>query len=158
MAEPFKFPGEEEKPPEKKGGFSLFKKKEPPKEEIAPAPNIMQSVNALDARAKILEGKFNDVSRKIQLTDKNMLSERNRVTREFKVLSSEILELKRSVNDILTKMDMVISELKTCSRKDELDALSKYVDLWEPVNFATKNEVKKMIEEKLGEKEEAKEQ
>ena len=154
MAEPFKFPGEEaEKPPEKKGGFSLFKKKEPPKE--APeqqAPNVIQSVNALDARLKILEGRYNDLNRKIQLMDKNTLNERTRFTKEMKIINSDILDLKRQINEIMSNMDMIISELKTCARKDELDALNKYIDLWEPLKFATKEEVEKIIEEKLGEK------
>ena len=58
MAEPFQFPGQEEQKPHKKKGFSLFKKKEEPHEEQFPAPNIMNSVNALDARLKILEGRL----------------------------------------------------------------------------------------------------
>lgn len=139
-----------QKPHEKKGGFHLFKKKEvaPQPPELQP-PNLLHSVNALDERLKILEGRYTDLSRKTQLIDKNALAERKKFTSEMKVVNDELLELKRDMNDMKTKIDMIITELKTCARKDELDSLSKYIDLWEPVNFATRNEVEKMIEEKL---------
>lgn len=150
---PFKFPGEEaEKPPEKKSGFSLFKKKEPEKEE-GQSPEVLQAINAVDARVKILEGRHNDLIRKTQLIDKNFLDERKRFLKETKLISLDILELKRNINEISNKIDTIISELVTFARKDELDTLSKYIDLWEPVNFATKTEVEKMIEEKIGNKE-----
>lgn len=147
---PFKFPGEEEKLPEKKAGFSLFKKKELSKEQ-EPGPDILQTINAVDARLKVLEGRYNDLNRRTQLIDKNLLNERKRFAKETKLVSSDILELKRNINGIMNKIDLVISELQTCARKEELDALSKYIDLWEPIKFATKSEVEKMIDEKLEE-------
>ncbi len=129
-----------------KKAFSLFKKKEAEKPESA-MPNIQQSINSLDVRLKMIESRHNDLSRKAQLMDRNMLDERKRFTNEFRVLSSDILDLKRQINSIQGKLDMIISELKGSARKEELDALSKYIDLWDPVNFVTRNEVEKIVRE-----------
>ena len=129
-------------------GFSLFKKKEPEKKSEM-VPRVTNSVNALEGRLKILEGRYNDLNRKVQLIDKNALSERTRFTKELKIMSGDILDIKRDINEISNKIDRVISELQTCARKEEVQTLKKYIDLWEPLNFATKKEVESMIDEKI---------
>lgn len=153
MADSFSFPGAKQGQQDKggqKGGFHLFKKKEepkPPKE--LQAPDVSSSVNALDQRLKIIESRYYDLNRKTQLMDKNALEQRKKVTSEIKLINDDILELKRNINDIKKKMEKVISELKSCARKEDVQTLSKYIDLWEPLNFATREEVDKIIQEKL---------
>jgi hypothetical protein len=97
----------------------------------------------------MLEERHNDLTRKVQLIDKNLLDERTRFSKEIKVINSDILGLKRELHDLSTNVDLIISELKTCARKDELDALSKYIDLWEPLNFVSRNEVNKIVKEEI---------
>lgn len=130
-----------------KKGFTLFKKKEAVKEDVV--PSIASAVNAIDARVKILEGRYNDLSRRAQFSEKSLLEERSRFLKEIKVVNEEILDLKRRVEDLNSKMEIVISELKNCTRKDEIDTLSKYIDLWEPVNFVTRKEVEQIVKEVL---------
>lgn len=149
--EQVEFPGAEAPKPEKKG-FGLFRKKEKP---VGPSiSDVLEQITTVDRRLKILEERYTDLNRKIQVTDKNMLDERRIVTREIKVIDSDILELKRQINELRDRIDMIISELKETSRKDDLDALKRYIELWEPVNFATRSEVERMIKEKLEEKKE----
>ncbi|MEE9525132.1 MAG: hypothetical protein V3V78_00815 [Candidatus Woesearchaeota archaeon] len=132
----------------KKKGFSLFGKK---KEEEA-GPNVMvaiQQVNEVARRLRILESRYTDLSRKEQVTEKNMLGERKRFTTELKALDSEVLDLKREFNEIKTKMDTIIGGLNNLAAKEEVEALKKYIELWEPINFATREEVEKIVKEAL---------
>jgi hypothetical protein len=148
MVDEFQF-GQEQKPAAAKGGFTLFKKKEPEKVAELAAPSMGEALNSVDARLKMLEERHNDLTRKVQLIDKNLLDERTRFSKEIKEINSDILELKRELHDLNTKAELIISELRICARKDELDALSKYIDLWEPLNFITRNEVNKIIKEEI---------
>ena len=132
-------------------GFSLFKKKEEPAGPTV--SDVLNQVNVLDRRLRILESRYTDLNRKAQVTEKNMLNERKIVTGEIRSMDSDILDLKRQINDLKNKVEMIISELKTAARKEDLEAIRKYVELWEPVNFVTRNEVENIINEKLGEKE-----
>ena len=137
-----------EKPKEeKKSGFGLFKKKEEEKPSEFEPPNIQISVNALDARLKSLEGRSQDLGRRFQLMDNTALQEKKRFSKELKVADEELLELKKVVNEVKTKMDTILSELQTVAHKEDLATLQKYIDLWEPLKFATRKEVEKMIEE-----------
>ncbi|MBW2995760.1 hypothetical protein KY332_00505 [Candidatus Woesearchaeota archaeon] len=112
---------------------------------------IMQ-VNELARRLRILESRFTDLNRKEQVTEKNMLTERKRFTSELKTMDSDILDLKKEINEIRTKMDMVVGELRNLAAKEDIEAIKKYVELWEPVNFVTRAEVEKIVKEAIQEK------
>jgi hypothetical protein len=130
--------------PEKRG---LFSKK---KEEIGPSSSdLLEQLNSLGRRLRLIEGRYTDLNRKAQVTETNMLNERKRFITEIKTINSDIIELKKDMEGIKNKMDLVINELKNFAAKDELATLKKYIEFWEPVNFVTRNEVEKIIDEKL---------
>ena len=140
------FPGAEMQKPEKKG-FALFKKKEAP---AGPSiSDVLEQIGTIDRRLRIIESRNTDLDRKVQVTDKNMLGVRKRFVREIKTIDSDILEIKRHINELKHQIDLIANELKTCARKEDLDALSKYIELWEPVNFVTREEVEKIVKDAL---------
>ena len=46
-------------------------------------------------------------------------------------------------------MDLIIKELKLTAGKEEVLILKKYIDLWNPMNFATQRDVERLVEEKI---------
>jgi len=142
--------GEGETKPAKKGGF-FSKKKE---EAGANISDILEQINSLGRRIRLLESRYTDMNRKSQVTEKNMLNERKRFITEIKTTNSDVVEIKKEIDGIKNKMDMIVNELRNFAARDELDTLKKYIDFWEPVNFVTRHEVEKIIEEKLGTKKE----
>ena len=142
-----------EQPEHKKKGFELgglFGKK---KEETGSSmPDVLEQVTGVARRLRILESRYNDLSRKAQVTEKNMLSERKRFTGEVKTIDSDILELKRDFHELKTKIEMIMGEMQNFAAKEDIASVKKYVDLWEPVNFVTRDEVEKIIKDALEEK------
>lgn len=137
-------------PSEKKGG--LFRKKE----EIAipQGPSNFEQISTIDRRLRILESRYTDLSRKIQVVDGNLLNHRKLVTKEIKAINLDILDIKKQMLDFKNKIGMIIGDLSSCTRKDELEALKKYIELWDPVNFVTRNEVEQIVDEKLEDRKE----
>ena len=136
--------------PAKKGIGGLFAKKT---QEVGPnISDVLEQVNSVSRRLRIIESRYTDLNRKTQVTEKNMLNERKRFITEIKTINSDVLELKRSLNEVMFKMEIVVSELSNFAGKEDLASLKKYIELWEPVKFVTRNEVEKIIEEKLEEK------
>ncbi|MBW2981774.1 hypothetical protein KY343_02730 [Candidatus Woesearchaeota archaeon] len=136
--------GEGETKPEKKG---LFSKKT---EETGPdISDILEQVNSVGRRLRLLESRYTDLNRRAQVTETNMLNERKRFITEIKTTNSDIIELKKELEGIKNNMDLVINELKNFASKDDFAVLKKYIEFWEPVNFVTRNEVEKIIEEKF---------
>jgi len=137
---------EEESKPEKKGGF-FSKKVEPAGPNIS---DVLEQINSLGRRLRLLESRHTDLNRKMQVTETNMLNERKRFITETKTLNSDIIEVKKDIEGVKNKMDLIVNDLKNFAAKDEIETLKKYIEFWEPVNFVTRNEVEKIIEEKLG--------
>jgi uncharacterized coiled-coil protein SlyX len=135
---------EGEAKPEKKG---LFARK---KEEAGPSvSDLLEQINTLGRRLRLLESRYTDLNRRVQVNETNMLNERKRFITEIKTINSDIIELKKDIEGIKNKMDLIINELRNFASKDEFATLKKYIEFWEPVNFVTRNEVEKLIDEKL---------
>ena len=56
------------------------------------------------------------------------------------------------MQELREKLMMVIRELQTVARKDEVKVLEKYINLWNPLKFVTQNEVEQIINEILEKK------
>jgi len=140
-----------EQEPAKKGlEFSLFGKK---KEEAVPGVSyLLAQINELSRRLRLLESRSTELNRKIEVNEKNMLTERKRFAHEIKAMDADILELKKTLNEVKTRTDMIISELENFASKEDVESLKKYIELWEPLNFVTREEVEKIVKESLEEK------
>lgn len=100
---------------------------------------------------RTLEERYSNLVRRVQITEQNMLSSSKKSHAEFKAISSEIMELKKQVQEINDKLALIVKELQTLSKKEEVDVLKKYLNLWEPVNFVTQNEVEKIVKRAVDE-------
>ena len=88
------------------------------------------------------------------IIEQNMLSRYKQLNSEIKTMLSEMTELKKEVGEMKDRMLMFIKELQMCAKKEEINTLKKYIELWEPVNFVTHNEIKEIIQEELSKREE----
>ena len=133
-----------ETPAKKKKGISLFGGKN-----AAPAgPSIsdaLEQINTVGTRLSLLEDRTTNLIRRTQITDTNLLNLRKRINDEIKTINSDIIELRRSVTELNNKVDLIIKELKTRAGKEDIEVVRKYVEMWEPLNFVTREEVEKLI-------------
>jgi len=153
MAEELGFLGGSEKPPAKrKKGISLFgsKKAVPTGPSIS---DVLEQLNETGTRLSLLEDRNTNLSRRTQVTDSNLLNLRKRIDDEVKTINSDILEIKRTLTELTNKIDLIIKELKTRAGKEDVEVIRKYVEMWEPLKFVTRDEVEQIIEEAIEEKE-----
>lgn len=119
---------------------------EPSKKEETPYEAISNSVTGLGSRLRVLEERYTNVRKKTQLTDQNVLEFERDVKTEIKSLNQDLLEVKRSLSEINENLISISSELKKCVKQSELKVLEKYIDMWQPLNFITKDELNKLLE------------
>ncbi|MBI2133690.1 hypothetical protein HYU11_03335 [Candidatus Woesearchaeota archaeon] len=96
---------------------------------------------------RTLEERYSNLVRRIQVDEQNSLSSGKKVNSEIKAINLEIAEIKKGLESINAKIDIIAKELSTLSKKEEVDVLKKYLNLWEPLNFVTHNEVEKIVRE-----------
>ena len=125
---------------------SLFGKKAP-----APPALPVENIN-INNRLRLVEEKTTNLNRKIEVIEKNMLDHFKKTTQDFKTFDKELMDFKHEINALKEKADLIIKELRMTAGKDELNTLKKYLDLWSPVKFITREEVEKIIQDKLEQK------
>ncbi|RJQ19079.1 hypothetical protein C4580_05880 [Candidatus Woesearchaeota archaeon] len=124
-----------------------------PKRSEQPLPDITpptEQVNILAARLRISEERYSETRKKLLLLEQNMLTNHKRALQEIKGLQDEFSELKRTVSAVEDRIITVIKELRLTARKEDIDVMRKYLELWNPATFARIDTVEKIIDEKLG--------
>ena len=82
------------------------------------------------------------------MTDQNVLDFEKDMKSEIKSLNHDLLEIKRSVSEINENLISMSSELKKSVKQSELKVLERYIDMWQPMNFVTKEELNRHLQSK----------
>ncbi|MEM4703149.1 MAG: hypothetical protein QXP53_01555 [Candidatus Pacearchaeota archaeon] len=123
-----------------------------------------KSSNALSALLSDFSTRVNDLEERIKLMhdritilDQTLLKQNQRTIQEIKAIQDEISSLKGKIDKVEEATQHIISESQEFARKEELATFEKFMKMWEPMNFATLDDVKEMINRskirKKGEKE-----
>ena len=130
-------------PPPKKQG--IFGRAQPP--EAPDVSGMTGDINSLSRRLRLLEEGFTNLRRFFQVTEDNNIAKSKHHAAEFKTITSDISEMRKEMQEIRDKLSLVIRELQTVARKDEVKVLEKYINLWNPVKFVSQNEIEQIINE-----------
>ena len=143
MVEPMDMmPKEKKEEPKHKGLFSSSPKG--PGFDISVISNEIANIGR---STRTLEERTANLTRKSQISEQNMLMTNKKVSSEIKTINDNLHELNKAIAEIKDHLRLIIEELKRCAKKEEMKVLQRYVDMWEPVNFVTRNEVEKIIKD-----------
>ncbi|HLF55015.1 MAG TPA: hypothetical protein VI612_04815 [Candidatus Nanoarchaeia archaeon] len=115
--------------------------------EMAPSS---EQLNTIMARVRVSEERYGELRKKLLLVEQNMLGNHKKAMSEIKSLQAEINEVKRTMLAVEDRIITVIKEIRLTARKEDVDVLKRYLELWDPVKFITSEQVEKIIDEKLG--------
>ena len=132
---------------QQKKSITLFASK--PKEPGVDVTEINNQMNNLSLRLRVLEERYTNMRRKTQMIEQNMLSNQKTLKDDIKLIDSDMTELKREVIEMNNKFRQLIMELRNCAQKEEVNLVKKYVEMWEPVNFVSANQVEKIVKEEI---------
>ena len=136
-------------PGEHQHSGSLFGKQE---EQKIPEQNYSDDISNISRRLRVVEERNTNMQNRMEIVEQNMISRHKQLTTEIKTLISENNELKKDLIEIKDRMLMLIKELQMSAKKEDVTILKKYMEMWEPVNFVTHNEVEELISEALDKK------
>ncbi|MBR9699685.1 hypothetical protein GOV09_04470 [Candidatus Woesearchaeota archaeon] len=116
-------------------------------QEMGPGAGVKEELQGVARRMKMLEERYTNLRSKFQVTDQNMLNKHKTFFSEIKTLNLEMTEVKKEIADVKDKMMILLRELEGFAKKENVDILKKYLNLWEPVNFVTHNEVEDVVKD-----------
>jgi predicted nucleic acid-binding Zn-ribbon protein len=109
---------------------------------------IAGMISDLDRRLRILEERYGNLRKKIQLTDQNLIDSERSINKELRNFSADILDLKRNIADFDEKVVMFGSEMDNIAQKTDLKVIEKYLAMWNPGMFVTRTELREYLKNK----------
>lgn len=107
---------------------------------------VVGGITELSERLRVLEERYIVLRRKGQLSDENLINSEKDIQRTIEKLNRDVADLHRKLAELDEKLDRFLEQVKnTAPRKDVL-ALRKYVEMWEPLNFLTRDEALRLLE------------
>ncbi|MFC1704802.1 hypothetical protein ACFLZ6_00560 [Nanoarchaeota archaeon] len=114
-----------------------------------PALPTGEDIGELTRRIRTMEERYNTLQSKTQLIEQNMLSYHKQAMGETKSINSDFREIRREIEQIKDKILTLIKELQLSAKKDEVKVLERYINLWEPIHFVSRNEVQEIVKEEM---------
>lgn len=111
--------------------------------------DIAGELNNVSRRLMVIEERYTNIRKKTQVTDQNMLSNSKKINTDFQSVHEQIDELKKELDDTVDKLKIIVRELKECAKRQDVDVLQKYINIWQPVNFVTRDTVLKMVKDQV---------
>ncbi|MBW3014732.1 hypothetical protein KY335_05860 [Candidatus Woesearchaeota archaeon] len=101
----------------------------------------------LGRRIRVLEERYNNLRKQFQFSDQLMLKNKKNIHAEIKAMDLTLSEINKELVGIKDRAGQMSAEIKGCAKLSEFKLLEKYVDMWRPVNFLTREQAMKMIKE-----------
>ncbi len=102
-------------------------------------------LNDLNARIRVLENKYSLFGERLLIVNQNMIEEYKKLLRNLKTVEDDLKEIKKDLFNVKEIVSGLTKEMGFFARKDNLQVLEKYINLWNPMNFVTEKDVINLI-------------
>ncbi len=111
--------------------------------------NPVGEISSVATRLKLAEERYANLQKRNQITEENLLQFEKEMKTEVRVLTQKTVEMKRRIEEINSKVDTILGELDSVVQRHEFQVVEKYLDLWQPMRFVTREEAKRLIQETI---------
>ena len=89
------------------------------------------------------------MDKKIEVVENNLLADHKDTKEDVHDLHVSVTELKAEFGTVKRRIIEIAGDMKNFARSEQVDAVQKYIDLWNPIKFVTINEVEDIVDEML---------
>ena len=115
-----------------------------------------KELGAISALLSDFSTRVNDVEEKTRLIKERLLTlgqtilkQNSRLNKEVVILKEDVRNIKNEIDRIKDKVDHIVAENADFARRDELKVFERYIKIFEPLKFATIDDVKRLIKKAL---------
>ncbi len=114
--------------------------------------DLIEISNTNMRRLRVLEEKTENLINQMNSLQDNFLNERKKMNDAISNLNSSIEKQKERMSKMEKILDEILKQFKKVATESKIKELEELIELYNPLksNFVTREEVEKMIEEKLG--------
>ncbi len=109
---------------------------------------VLQNLETISRRLKLNEEKQTLLSRKFELLEQNLVNFERTTNQRISKISEQVHFLTKEINELKETISGILENLKNAADKSSVKKIEKYLELWNPVKFATIDDVKRIVNEK----------
>ncbi len=98
-----------------------------------------------DERVRVLESRYSLMRDRLFLINQNMITEYKKLNKEIKFVNDDIKDLKKDFDEIKSLLKNILNEMQNFAKKEDVKVIEKYINLINPLNSVTEEDVKKII-------------
>ncbi len=110
-----------------------------------PAPGVQ--LTGIATRLKLAEERYANLSKRNHITEESLLSFEREMKSELRVLTRQVVDLRKRITEMDAKLDAMAGEVGSVVQKHEFITVARYLDLWQPMQFLTREEAKRLIDD-----------
>lgn len=119
-----------------------------PQQESTYTEDPMFLLNELNSRTRILENKYTLMGERILIINQNMIEEYRGTSKDLLELKQDVQRIKKDIQDIKDTIRRIVQEMSGFAKKENVKVIEKYINILNPLNFVTHNEVLDLIKKR----------
>ncbi|MDK2849441.1 MAG: hypothetical protein PWP03_851 [Candidatus Woesearchaeota archaeon] len=108
---------------------------------------ILQNLETTNRRLKLSEEKQTLISRKFELLEQNLVNFERATNQKISNLNEQVQMINKELNELKETVSNILETLKNVADKNTVKEIEKYLELWNPVKFATIDDVRRIVNE-----------
>jgi chromosome segregation ATPase len=113
--------------------------------------NFSAIVSDINARVKLLEQRVENLRGHLEVLDSSLIEKYKAVISELRDAEDGMRSLRADIDYLKDLVERVAKRMEALASKEEVKVLERYVELWQPLQFVTRAEVKALVQSILKE-------
>ena len=128
--------------------------KEPPKVVQPISGEVVNRININTRRIKAIEQRLSRMELRIEGLEEKIIDDIDNLRKGFEQISMDVKAIGENLSEIRAEILKINKTLDKTAKKAEVKELESLLDLYSPIKskFATREEVERIVDKKLGEK------
>ncbi len=101
-------------------------------------------------RIRLLEERYEQLSMKVKIIDESSLKRTKELKEMIIETREELDELKKTIKEISDAMKNIVKDMQNVARSQDIKVLERYINLFDPTRFLTKEEAVELIRKEIG--------
>jgi chromosome segregation ATPase len=103
-------------------------------------------------RMNDLEEQNRTIKERLVVISQTLLKQNDKLNKEISALKEGMRELRDEIDRLKEAMEHIVSESSEFARREEIKVLERYMKMFEPLKFATEDDVKRIVSKMIRDK------
>jgi chromosome segregation ATPase len=108
--------------------------------ERTPSP-LQNDIKEMTQALRVLEGRHNNIRKKSQVIEQNMLSNYSKYGEKLVKLTSDIGELKKAMNKVEENLNLILNNIDGYAKQQDVKVIERYLQYWNPLDYARREDI-----------------